>query len=138
MSTDRECSGVHCFVAALVGLTGLVWSRGLGLTEEAGWLECSDCTLFVLSRWGMECRLCPSSLPIQRVFQKPPPTHTLFGRGLGLAFFYMLVVLLNHGFSLVPQGDQGRCGLWDLGLTEVAGWLLCVGSAPVQFIKVGG
>lgn len=25
VSTDQECSGVHCLVAALVGLTGLVW-----------------------------------------------------------------------------------------------------------------
>lgn len=36
VSTDQECSGVCCFMAALVRMPGLVWCRGLELTEESG------------------------------------------------------------------------------------------------------
>lgn len=49
VSTDQGClvnsPGVHCLVAALVGLSGLMWVRGLGLTEEPGWLGCLGCAL---------------------------------------------------------------------------------------------
>lgn len=114
--------------------------RGLGLTEEAGWLGCSYCTLcFQGGEGSVDCVHHP--LPPRECFRSHPPhthTHCLEEVWDWLFFFLnILAVLLNHGFSLVPQGDQGRCGLWDLGLTEVAGWLLCVGSAPVQFIKGG-
>lgn len=48
MSTDQEYPSVHCPVPTLVGQLGLVWARGLVLSEVADQLGDLDPTLLTM------------------------------------------------------------------------------------------
>lgn len=66
VSTNEGCLAVHHPVATLIRCLGLVWARGLGLTEATDQLGYPDCVHCFRVKQGRKHRPCQSAPPTMR------------------------------------------------------------------------
>lgn len=136
VSIDQRCSSVHCPGATLVGWPGLVWTRGIVLTEavaQLGYLDPAPIHAIKVEGerkpWIFACPSDSESVPAAT-----PP----FVRFLRLDSLYSSYSFKLTFFPLCVPGCPGLVWAKGPGLTEMVGQVWHLDLAPICTIKVNG